>query len=254
MEWLPAFDVELASDCLLMMIHAYFDESGKFKDPSDFVVFGGIVGRIDETSVFTREWRELLGPDIAYISMKDAMRLETPFRGWTEARRDELLIECAKLIKSRSGMSFVSEISKADFATLPEPLRKKLRDPIYGGFEVCVRALVREFPNRDLCLWCDESEEYASTCLKTYQMVKSKSLDLKPRLVSLAFGDDTKFPGLQAADMVAYVANRILREASNAPRIVREIHSILRADKGSKKHMIYTDTASLGSGIMEPIK
>lgn len=234
-----------------MMIHSYFDESGKFKDHNDYVVFGGIVGRIDENSAFTRKWEELLGTDVTHVSMKDAMRLETPFRGWSETRRDELLVECAKLIKSRSGMTFVSEISKIEFATLPENLRRKLKDPIYGGFEVCMRSLVHEFPNHDLCLCCDESEEYASTCLKIYQTVKSRSLDLKPRLASLTFGDDTKFPGLQAADMVAYCANRVLRESFNAPPIVRVIQGILRAEKGNKQHLIYADTSSLGSGILE---
>jgi hypothetical protein len=238
----------------MAILQAYFDESGKLQDNADHVVFGGLAGRMDEVSVFSRQWRELLGSDVDHIHMKDAMRLEGAFKGWKgkESARDELLIECAKLAWSESGMLIVSEMDKNDFLTLAPSQRKRLKNPTYGGFETCIRALAAEFTGHDLHVWYDESQEYAETCLKLYRRLKSMNTDLARRLPSLTFADDEKYPGLQAADMVAYSAYVVQRDGTAAPRVVREIRTIFRgAQRGGKKHLLYTKGASLGSGILE---
>ncbi len=238
----------------MAILQAYFDESGKLHDDGDYVVFGGLAGRMDEVSVFSRKWRELLGSDVDHVHMRDAMRMEGAFRAWKgkEARRDELLIECAKLAHSQSARLIVSEMDKADFRKLAPSEQRRLKNPAYGGFEACIRALASSFSGDDLHIWYDESQEYAGVCLKLYQKIKNLNTDLARRLPSVTFANDEKYPGLQAADMVAYSAYVIKRDGSASQKVVQEINSILnkRRDHGMR-HLLYVKGSSLGSGILE---
>jgi hypothetical protein len=235
----------------MAVLQAYFDESGKLKDKGEHVVFGGIAGRLDEVSVFSRRWKEVLGSDVDHIHMRDAMRLEGEFEGYDETRRDEILIECAKVAQSSSAMIVVSEMDKNDFLGLAQEEQQRLNNPTYGGFEACVRSLARQFYNHDLYLWYDESQEYAETCLKLYQRMKNLNTDLLRRLPSLTFADDQQFPGLQAADMIAYCAYVVQRDRSNAKKVIREILSIFKKEFNGQEHLLYLRGGQLGSGILE---
>src|SRR5437899_2180087 len=81
--------------------------------------------------------------DIYHVNMKDAMRLQGAFKAWKgkPGRRDELLIECAKLAQAEAGMLFVSVMDKGDFLSLAASQKNRLKNPVFGGFEICVRAL-----------------------------------------------------------------------------------------------------------------
>jgi len=249
----PLWGASLEST-VMMALQAYFDESGKLQDKNaDHVVFGGIAGKMDEVSVFSRKWQAILGSDVDHIHMKDAMHFNGAFRGWgnRESRRDEILIECAKVAFENSAMLIVSEMEKKAFHSLAETQRKRLKNPVYGGFEGCVRALAQSFPGHDFNLWYDESQEYAETCLKMYQRMKSMHVNFAHRLPSITFANDEKCPGLQAADMVAYSAFVVGRDGSSAPRIVKAINSTLRKEINGKGHLLYTKGETLGSGILE---
>ena len=97
-------------DCGYMAIfQVHCDESGKLHDTKN-VAFGVCVFREDEVAGFWRRWNDLLkDANIAYLHMKEAMRLEGEFRGWKdrktgEAERDELLEALGKLLHERSGL------------------------------------------------------------------------------------------------------------------------------------------------------
>ena len=243
----------LGSGGLLAVLQGYFDESGHLNDQADHVIFGGVAGRLDEVSVFSRKWRELLGSDVDHIHMRDAMRCEGAFRGWKdkEDARDELLIEAARLIQSESAMLVVSDMDKQDFRSLPRDQQKKLKNPTYGGFEICIRGVIAQFPTHDLHVWCDESEEYASTCLKIYQRMKSLNTQLASRLPSITFANDEKYPGLQAADMVVYSSYVTTRDGPSAPKVVQEIYTLLSKERHGKQRLVYSKGATLGGGILE---
>jgi hypothetical protein len=236
----------------MAVLRAFFDESGNLQGPETHVVFGGLVGQIDETSTFTRKWVELLGSDFTHIHMTDAMRLAGPFKGCRDTTRDEVLVECAKLAQAKSAMLVSSSMDKRDFLVLTNEQRSRFKNPAYGGFETCVRILAREFRRHDIHLWCDESEEYAETCLKLYKRLKSMNKDFALRLPSLTFANDEKFPGLQAADMVAYSTFVMQRDGASAHPVVREIDSIFRKNHKGKEHLVYAKGGSLGSGTIEP--
>ncbi|MGC2694485.1 MAG: hypothetical protein WA738_01715, partial [Candidatus Angelobacter sp.] len=95
---------------------------------------------------------------------------EGAFRHWKgkERKRDELLIECAKLAQSEAARLFVSVMEKHDFLSLAQTQQERFKNPVYGGFETCVKVLASEFKGHDLHIWYDEAQEYAETCLKLY--------------------------------------------------------------------------------------
>src|SRR5258708_179697 len=118
----------LGSENVMAILQAYFDESGKFKDKTQHVVFGGLIGMMDEVSVFDRKWRSVLGSSVDHIHMRDAMRLQGAFKGRTEADRDEVLVECARVARAESGMLIVSAMGKGEFLSLSPKRQRGLKD------------------------------------------------------------------------------------------------------------------------------
>jgi len=237
-----------------MLLQAYFDESGKLSDKScQHVVFGGIAGRMDEISVFSRRWQSILGSDIDHIHMKDAMHFNGAFRGWKEkaSQRDEILIECAKVAHRSSALQVVSELDSPVFRRLDTALRKRLKDPVYSGFEGCVRVLAGRFRQHNFSLYYDESHDYAEECLKLYRKLKNLHVNFAARLTAITFADDSKVAGLQAADMIAYSAFVGKRDGERAPRVIREINAIFRQQVEGAGDLVYTNGDTLGDGILE---
>lgn len=235
-----------------MAIQVYFDESGKLQNRDQYVVFAGVAGHIDEHSAFSRDWAALLGTTVKHIHMRDAMWCRGEFNNWNDRGkdRDELLIECAKLTQRSVAMLIASPMSKADFRSLSTTEQQRLKNPVYGGFEGCVRVLAAEFKNHDLSLWYDESQEYAKTCLDLYHRIKSTSSALRNQLRSITFADDTKFPALQAADMVAYSTFVVRRDGESAPMIIREMYSIFNKKRHGNLEIVYGPGAALGAGAL----
>ena len=232
------------------------DESGKLDDTDD-VVFGGCVFENSESHRFGEKWNHRLDASkIESLHMKDAMRLGGEFRGWKEIDRDDLLRELAGLAaRSRPiPMLVAAPMTTAEFRAMPQESQRLLKNPVYCGFEGCVRAAVNSIPRNEphsLQIVCDLSEEYSIEVLKLFHRLRRRSEEIKRRCHALFFADDRYIPILQLADMFAYVCRAY--HAGAAPGIVLDIIEIITGKRTmeSDSRMVYeSGEIDLGSGVL----
>ncbi len=99
---------------------------------------------------------------------------------------------------------------------------------------------------------CDLAEEYSEKCVAAFHKMRKLRADIKARCVGIAFSDDERHAGLQAADMIAYCARAEALEQTDAKTmepIVREIIDMFNAQDQSEHAVIYRlEGKGLGDG------
>ena len=183
------------------------DESGKLAD-SRTVALAGVALTQDGLEEFRQKWIARLNADgITHFSMKEAIHFRGPFSDWRDEpestlKRDKLLRDLAGIVSDKP-VCFACAHSAADFKTLPQEQRKRLGNDIhYTAFEGCFQAIAGLFPHAALHIICDLSEEYAEGCVRLFHKLRNKNASAKMRCVGISFFDDSRFAGLQAADLV----------------------------------------------------
>jgi hypothetical protein len=213
---------------LVMALQAFFDESGKLADTQNFA-FAGCVASQHQWAVIGEEWTKALNAagrgGIKSVSMKDALSLRGDFAGWNDGARDEFLTSLVERVRPYVEMFVASSMTKSQFDALSQSARKACgNDPAYAGFSGCIKQVLGQTNENELLqICCDNSEEYSVKCLRLYQRMRVRDAEVKKRCVSLAFGEDEMFVGLQLADVHAYC---VRRPDSGLP-IVAKLRSII---------------------------
>ena len=244
---------------LMAIFQAHCDESGKLAD-SDCVVFAAAVATDDSWQVLSRKWSEILPADIPYVHMKEAMRFDGPFTRWKERRddRDGLLEALAEMSIDLIAFHTQSPMNTADFRTkVPQAAQERLRDVWYCGFETLMKSIagdsVSKDPNHRFHLFCDLTTDYAERALKLYMRMRMHQV-YRNLFPSLTFADDTEFPPLQVADMLAYVRKQeYTRGLSACEPIIGKLAGIFRKFQKDPRmsYVSYPKGSALGDGVLE---
>jgi hypothetical protein len=85
---------------LILVIQAFLDESGT-KGTHTFFTFAGFIGRAEVWAGFSQEWSTWLkaSPQIEYLKMAEAAKLNQQFRPLGARQRDEKLKGFVEIIK-----------------------------------------------------------------------------------------------------------------------------------------------------------
>jgi hypothetical protein len=232
------------------MLEMYLDESGKINDRPHIAV-GAAMGYVANFGALDQEWRARLEASrIGHLSMKDAIRCEGEFAGWSDRseERDALLRDLAGIVKRLSIVLIGTAASTAEFHGRPERQKDGLfNNAMYGCIEGCIKAGLRAIPREPLQLCIDNSEEYAVKCIKVYHKLQSNHPEFRRRCHLIAFGEDERFPGLQIADMVAYCERARLSPELTFP-IVTEILSILSPTDPRNGTLTYAEPNGIAKG------
>jgi hypothetical protein len=195
------------------ILHAFFDESGKFKDHR-IVAFCGFGASESQLKDFNKQWKNQLrrcgmetlhwvkarrngkplGNNIGIQSLKDRINDLKPF---ADCINDYLGL----------GVACVFEVSGyTSFAQSSKNLLGGSDNPFYIQFLRTV-LILEEFAKREdaISLTCDEDEETAWNCYGLYRRVKDIHPAAGKRLAEISFADDRFFPALQAADMLSFL-------------------------------------------------
>lgn len=243
----------------MAVFQVYSDESGKLAD-SQCVAFASILFRQEEALPFSNRWNELLAAaGVSYISMKEAMGLKGEFRGWKDRKkdRDDLLEALAALAWDRCYFLARSPMVTEEFRKLPQSSQEQLKDLPYAAFEALVKGIAEVSANsqqRDrFHLIYDLSEEYSVECIRLFNRLRMMRSQYRDLFSSLSFADDTEFPPLQAADMLAYVTRAGHTEsASTTGPVVRRLAEILCKGKPlAQRDLAYKENDRLGHGVLE---
>jgi len=234
----------------------YCDESGKLAD-SKVVMFAGSVFLEDEVKAFNRKWSNILASaKIAYLKMSEAMSFGGEFKGWKDRSkdRDDVLEGFGKLLRESTIFHVVFTMDTAKFNSLDHKTRITLKNPIYAAFDGMIKALVagtaqRRTPEDQFHLIYDLCDEYSERCLKLFDKIRTTHSPLKPLFPSLTFADDVDFPGLQAADIVAYCGKEEFKYGvGNCTGIIGRLLEISGSNDVEPGEVVFGTNDPTGSG------
>jgi hypothetical protein len=260
------FAINELVESLTMPVHmpraiASFDESGKYTDTSGVFVFAGLAAYTQNLTEIHNAWLPLLqDASLSHMSMKDAMDFKggfLPFRD-REAERDNLLRSLARVIADRRDLVLLAspyETSSArEFNRLTVAQRKlMLGNPYYAAFEACVLGALEQLPRALIHVVCDIAEEYSETVLKAFHKMRKQNQTVKERCLGISFQDDTWYPPLQVADMLAYCERKkLLAETGEPiPSVIQDMLEILTIDsvqERSVRYRFHGESGGIGHG------
>ncbi|MCM3873435.1 MAG: hypothetical protein ND895_22360 [Pyrinomonadaceae bacterium] len=222
----------LGHESLVVMLEAYFDESGTHGDRSDAVSVGGFLASREQWEAFSLEWKALLEREsIKVFHRVDLECFQKEFKrenGWDEARRDRVVNEAQTIIGKHVQIGFVHSVIKShyDEVITDDSVRRRLGRHYYT---FCAQACMRK-----IAVWAAFSshneaisyffEDGARGSGELYQLMsritKRKAVKAVFRYRGLSFFpkydetvDGVLFPGvvqLQSADLLAYEGFKLM--------------------------------------------
>lgn len=213
-------------------VHLFCDESGKIHN-SDFVSFCGYLGSNRQWEQLSSEWSALrIKRAVPPIHVSAMMRPEND-ELWSivkqrwgkeyEDRRELLLDEFSCVISESKILCVGAVVDCNAFKSLSLPKVKKSSrdDPHYLAFQWTVlRSIERvEWGDSDglLGLLLDDDHEKALHCYALLHRLKEQYPQIRKRVSGICFCNDDKYPGVQAADMIAFEARRLMVAGKTAP-------------------------------------
>jgi hypothetical protein len=197
----------------MAVLYSFFDESGKFKT-KDVIAVGSICADLHSMTAFDRIWRrELRRVALPCIKMSDAIRYNTALSERVPAQslseRIEVLRPFIMAIRDHAQLALGLALDVEAFKELKKDFRFELGsvdDPHYLMFMRTFLRLIEECGDGDyVSLICDDEEQTAEPCYKYYRRIKKIDPTRGAKLGSIGFADDEVFPGIQAADMLAWL-------------------------------------------------
>jgi hypothetical protein len=189
------------------MLTAYFDESGH-SATQGFFALAAFVAPSDAWLVFDVAWQDTLNNcNAPYLHMREFAHSLGPYEGWTEEQRRSLLRGCVSAIKVAQAVAIGAVLDVADFNTLSDDGRIRLRDPFFCCFQEVVRgaAISGVFENRGVKvdMVFSAQDEFRGQAMQLHEAMLQDN-DLRDRIGGLRFEDMRRCLALQAADLMAY--------------------------------------------------
>jgi len=219
--------------------YIYADESGKMSSKADYISLCGYISHVSEWQRFSLEWNNCrFRWGVPAVHMNRIMFPERKEDEWLdirkkwgrdwEAKRDLMLDDFAATIRNAHLVCIGAAVDAKHFRSLPESeFKKEAKDPVYLAFHTLVMRGIEKTETVDKCspisiVVDDGDEEYSIGCIKLLNSLKQhpspKFQKVRDRIDGMCFGNDRSYPGLQAADMVAYEARRLLVERIKDPK------------------------------------
>jgi len=208
-------------DGYVAVIRVYLDESG-IHEGSPVVTVAAYLARPKDWMRFTSEWKRAIKPAKCYHAT-DAAACQGEFKGWTPDQVIELPKRALPIIPRYTEMGVAIGIQMQDFevALKGRPtLRKQLGSP-YGACLHWVMATIlkhkAENDNREQIAFFHETNHYRGEALETFAHMEEIYNPQGARM-TFAFGSKEKYVPLQAADILAFEANKRVRRSDTPNR------------------------------------
>jgi len=215
--------------------YLYADESGKFHK-SDQVSFCGYLTHLTEWERISMEWISArLAWDVPPLHMADIMfperakdnswvAVKEKWKDTWEKRRKEMLDEFAALIMRSHAACVGCSVDADHFRRMPDSkFKQDMRDPNFLSIHVVVMNALELVDRvagggKSISLVFDDDQEYATTIYKYVDDLRTH-FPIGKRIESICFVDDRAYPGIQAADMIAYETRDLLTKRMNDPNV-----------------------------------
>ena len=216
-------------DGWVAVLKAYMDKSGTH-DNSPVVTVGLYVGKPSIWAAWTKDWNANKRkvprgrkPIKVYHSV-DAHNRDGEFEGWTQPERNAYVANLLPVIGRHLILGVLIGIHMDAFraAMVPYPeLQEMFGTPYAACFQWAVQTMTEmldERGSRQRVAFFHESNDYKKEAEAAFAYVEKETL-ITPRSISLTFGGKDDYVPLQAADVVAYEGNHLLRDPSKPERL-----------------------------------
>jgi Protein of unknown function (DUF3800) len=239
-----------------IMFRIYGDESGKMNSNADRTSFCGYVAHQSIWEAFSVHWdacRFKWGlPPIHMARITKPENKPDEWKNlkeqWGEAKWNTvipvILGELQEIIRE-SRIACVGAVVDSqhfrELAAKDKLFKKAYKDPVHMAFHFFIMDAVDKVEIVDksskIGVVVDNDKEFAMACYKQLESLKSladypnpfqqRFARIKERVQSMCFVSDASFPGVQAADMIAYEARRIMVERMTNPDATSEMYGDL---------------------------
>jgi hypothetical protein len=221
-----------------MIWTAYIDEADSHGAP--VMAMGGFLSLDDKWQTFNQRWNGTLlySHNLSHLHAIDLIHKKNEFRGWDNARHNELVLGARELMNVHLNAGFVAVLRRDDYhkhyKALPKP-KKPPEDTKYGVlFRACV-----SFCLAAVTLQLSENVEgevvnfvlekggtkpnYARELFQRFKTDPQADPAFRAMLGELEFADKKSSPGCQAADLMLGSAIRQERtEHGIAPSLIEQ--------------------------------
>lgn len=201
-------------DGWVAVFQVFVDESGTH-DGSPALIVAAYVGRPADWRKFTKSWNFQKKP-IGVFHAVDCANLRNEFDGWDVHRRNIYVSKLLPVIARSNIRGIVQGIVMKDFNEAMKE-NKRLAEIFGNPYQVCFLWALQFILSSAFLAQTEEKfaiihecNQYTGDALAAYDYIK-KNADWGDNLVSIAFADKKEFVPLQAADVLAYEANKRLR-------------------------------------------
>ncbi len=204
------------------MLKAYMDESGTHAG-SPAVTVGLYVGKPRGWQAWTKDWNAHKKPIRVYHAV-DAHNRTGEFEGWERPARNEFVGNLLPVMARHPimGVAVGIHLGAFDAAMKAHPeLRDMFGTPYAACFQWAVQTLLTmmdEHGDTQRVAFFHECNDDQKDAEAAFAYIKAQKL-LNDRVVSLTFGGKEDYVPLQAADVLAYESNHLLRDPKKPTRM-----------------------------------
>ena len=205
---------------LKMALLAYFDESGKFHDPTGYICLCGYLADHLGWQAYNDTWNCLLQKHRMRGIHMTQFDSECRRRGWSQEQADKVLLEFISCIRANVLVGFSIGVDGKYFRHKLEIAGKPNQDPALFAVRELLRKLrtycdecaaLPGVPPR-IALTFDEDEEYSLKVYRVISQLRRRYPRVKEMVTAISFADDEVYSPLQAADILATLTGRYWRE------------------------------------------
>ncbi|SRR5713101_5068726 len=221
------------------VFHIYADASGKVAK-SDYTSFCGYVGHVSEWYRLTSEWETCrfkwqvppihMSPIMYPERDAEWLKVRTEWGKQWEPKRDAMLEDFAGIIRRANVVCVGAVVDATHFNKIADAdpdFKKLFQDTMYLALHTVVTKGIEKTEVVDkhspITLVLDDDPEYSIMCYRLVQALKRDKPKVKERIHGVAFVNDQSFPGVQAADVVAYEARRLMVEDAPASKLLESL-------------------------------
>jgi hypothetical protein len=221
---------------------AYADESGThdasgIQPGGEVAVVAGWVAWKEDWDWFDEEWRQALADyHVPVFRMSDFANEEriartpsSPYHGWDREKRDRFVRDLIVIARHYSVLGIVAGLSIRDYnAVVPERLRQRVGHPFHFCFQLFFDNLLpllrNKFepplpPDDQVAFFFHQQRQFKEKALRVFDAIKTLK-DTDSRMGGIAFEDEERYTPLQAADLLAGRARKMItRQVAGKPTI-----------------------------------
>ncbi|MCA1704655.1 MAG: DUF3800 domain-containing protein, partial [Actinobacteria bacterium] len=205
----------------LLVLKAFFDDSGSHDD-ADYFVVAGYVAPVEEWVQFEGEWQEALAEPraITYFKSWEAHRRSKEFNGFSYAEAEEKVRRLADIIVAHVSYEVSVAIPRREYERFVSSLAgtreiQKFSNPYMFCYEYIAIMLSSTLPylmyfqkGEKLDIVMDQQNGVVGMTMELHQ--KFRASPVFDVFGSISFSDDKDVLPLQAADLLAWGLNRFL--------------------------------------------